>query len=72
MSASEVDQASSREPLPGSLAEIHKVLVSIQQDYRQLAGTMEALQGKVNIIGGIKQVSTAAVANLTLMIKFPS
>ncbi|CAF9936734.1 MAG: Uracil-regulated protein 1 [Heterodermia speciosa] len=55
MSASEVDQASSREPLPGSLAEIHKVLVSIQQDYRQLAGTMEALQGKVNIIGGIKQ-----------------
>ena len=72
MSASGVDQASSREPLPESLAEIHKVLVSIRQDYRQLAGTMEALQGKVNIIAGIKQVSNATVADLTPMINFPT
>ena len=70
MSASEADEGSSREPLSGPFTEIHNVLLSIQQDYRRLAGTVEAIQGKVNVIGGIKQVRNAAVVNLTKMINY--
>ena len=65
MSASVADEGSSRETLPGSLTEIHNALLSMQQDYRQIAGTLEAIHGKVDIIGGIKQVRNDSVMSLT-------
>ena len=68
MSASEADEGSSRDTLPGSLTEIHKALLSIQQDYRQIAGTLEAIHAKVDIIGGIKQVRNSPVMDLTQVI----
>ena len=68
MSTLKADDESSKEPLPSFLIEIHKALLSIQQDYRQLTGTLEAIQEKVNIIGGVKQVRNVAVVDLTQII----
>lgn len=68
MSMSQADEGPSREHLSGPLTEIHNALLSIQQDYHQLAGTVEAIHGKVNIIGSIKQVRNAVGVELTQMI----
>ena len=68
MSASDADGGLSRESFHDSFTEIHKALLSIQQDYRQLAGTLEAIQEQVNIIGGIKQVRNGAEVDLTQII----
>ena len=45
--------------LNDTLKEIQSTLRSIQQDYRGLTNTLEAIEGRVNVIAGLKEVGTA-------------
>ena len=63
MSAMSAKKDPSRDVLPGALAEIHDTLLSIQQDYRQLTSTVEAIEGRVNILAGIKEVTDTAASD---------
>lgn len=42
------------------LKQIQTTLLSIQQDYRQLSAAVEAIDGRVNLIAGVKQIHEAA------------
>ena len=42
------------------LSRIQSTLQTLQQDYRQLSVTVEAINGKVNVLSGVKQVQDAA------------
>lgn len=63
MSAISGKEDPSRDGLPGALAEIHDTLLSIQQDYRQLTSTVDAIEGRVNILAGMKEVTDTAAAD---------
>lgn len=55
------------ETLPPSLAstlsEIQSTLQSIQRDYQQLAVSIEAIEGRLNVVTGDRDVEVAAAAN---------
>lgn len=58
-----INEERSQDRVSNALAEIQETLFSMHQDYHQLAGTVEAIQGRVNIIAGIQEVTNVAAAN---------
>ena len=54
------NDASLSPALPDILKGIQNTLQTIQGNYLQLAGTVEAIEGRVNAIAGIKEVKNAA------------
>lgn len=63
MSAMSAKEDTTRDGLPGVLAQIHDTLLSIQQDHRQLTRTVEVIQGRVNILAGTKEVINTAASD---------
>ena len=47
------------------LKEINTTLLAIQQDYRRLSSAVETIEGRVNILAGVKQVRDAAGTTLS-------
>lgn len=63
MSISSAD--ASKEGFSGLLAEILTGLKSLQKDNAQLASAVDAINGRVNMLAGVKQVHEAAAINGT-------